>query len=102
MYTLLPTVLACLLTFGAPLKQEAQPLVHADALEFLLALHEPGPGSLSVDVIEVDDMLVASVTRVLRVPGTEKVVMFRTTYVFPSTIYAHSVTSVGFHANEME
>lgn len=39
-------------------------------------------------------LLVAVITLVLLSPVSE--------YVFPSTIYAHSAASVGFHANEME
>lgn len=111
MPTLLSTVLVLFVSLGAPLPQAApaddgaqfaRPLAQADALDFLLALHAPGPGSVSIDVIEIDDMLIATITRVFHVPGTEKVVMFRTTYVFPSTIYAHSAVTVGFNAFEMD
>ena len=111
MSTLLSTVLAFVVTLGAPLPQVApaadhrqapHPLAYADALDFLIALHEPGPGSLAVDVVEIDGLLVACITRVHRVPGTEEIVMFRSTYVFPSTIYAHSAVTVGFNADEMD
>lgn len=108
MFSTLPTALALLLTFAAPhdlpvdALKDAQPLARADAIEFLLALDPTGPGIVDVDVIEVHDAFVATVTRVARVHGTEKVVMLRTTYLFPSTIYAHSSASNGFHAEEMD
>jgi hypothetical protein len=101
-----------MLALGSPLHQvqaapsdpmpPARVLVVADALDLLLALDEPGPGVVAVDVIEIDGALVATITRVARGHGSQDLVMFRTTYVFPSTIYAHAAGSNGFEASELD
>ncbi|MHC4844859.1 MAG: hypothetical protein ACYTCU_01720 [Planctomycetota bacterium] len=112
MPTLISTALACLLGLGATLPGPQPTNSHAsqpdrqvalvDALDMLLALHEPGPGVVNVEVVEVDDRLVATVTRVVHEPGSEALWIYRTVYVFASTIYAHSAGDNGFQADEMD
>ena len=112
MFSLLPAALACMLAFASPATGvhaapadapgHAHAAVLVDALDVLLALGEPGPGVVAVDVIEIDDALVVNITRVVDGHGSQGLAMYRTTYVFPSTIYAHSAGENGFEAGELD
>jgi len=72
-----------------------------DGLTFLLALGDPALQTQVLAVAEQGDVTVAAVLHSSSTASGEALTWL-VLYTFPSTIFAHSIVTVPFHADEME
>jgi hypothetical protein len=84
--------------------QDPAPLAavaYGDCLDFLLMLQDPAVASVVLDVVDRDGTSVAAVLHTA-VDDEGEACTWIGLYVFPSSIFAHSVVSVPLHAEEMD
>ena len=107
MHALLSIVLAltCLANQPAPTVSHGPlPLVAQtfdDCLDFFLLLADPNVQTQIVYVEENGDITLVAAVHTAGGKGGEELV-WAAVYTFPSTIYAHSIVTVPFHADEMD
>lgn len=71
-----------------------------DALDVLLLLDVPGAEAQVVEVVDQGPLAMATVSYTATTP--QGAVTWVVLYTFPSTIFAHSIVSVPFKADELE
>jgi len=76
-------------------------LVSGDWVDLLLLLDDPCVDTCVVDVWQQGDVTVVTALHSVGEGGSSDCVWVGF-YTFPSTIYAHSIVTVPFHADEME
>jgi hypothetical protein len=84
--------------------QDAAPpaaVAYGDCLDFLLMLQDPDVSSVVLDVVDHGGTSVAAVLHAAEGDDGEACTWIGL-YVFPSSIFAHSVVSVPLHAEEMD
>ena len=72
-----------------------------DCLDFFLLLADPDVQTQIVYVEDLGDVTLVAAVHTVGGEGGEELV-WAAMYTFPSTIYAHSIVTVPFHADEMD